>query len=384
MLAACLALIASVLAQWSPIPSGDTYLYVKYAGLITSGHMPYRDFALEYPPGVIPLLVLPKLIFSYYPAGFSVLGCLAITALFYDRLKQKGHRDIVFLFIVLVPISQFVFFQLDVFAAVALYFSLRAFKTGKYALSALLLATSTLTKAYPAICLLLFLASLPSSLRRRFFLVFSTGVLAILIPFFIISPNGIWSTFTYHSGRPAEILSSSATVGYILHTVESGKLAAYSSHHSVAIVYPRVNTVLIIFETIFIVGAILILLLSEVTTIAISCAALLLLYIVTFRVGSPAFMLPALFASIVAFDEMKAAERVYFRIWLLSISAAIYLVLYNYIHIIRLEQSADFLAVARMLVTAGLLIWLLIILSKQNSNILKQRLRTLVSYVPLV
>ena len=39
----------------------DTPVYESYGSAIDSGHVPYRDFALEYPPGALPVFALPAL-----------------------------------------------------------------------------------------------------------------------------------------------------------------------------------------------------------------------------------------------------------------------------------------------------------------------------------
>ena len=39
----------------------DTPVYESYGSAIDSGQVPYRDFALEYPPGALPVFALPAL-----------------------------------------------------------------------------------------------------------------------------------------------------------------------------------------------------------------------------------------------------------------------------------------------------------------------------------
>src|SRR5215216_1885243 len=39
----------------------DTPVYRKYGEAMVAGRVPYRDFALEYPPGALPVFVLPSL-----------------------------------------------------------------------------------------------------------------------------------------------------------------------------------------------------------------------------------------------------------------------------------------------------------------------------------
>src|SRR5438093_8283676 len=39
----------------------DTPVYQQYGNLIADGRVPYRDFAVEYPPGALPMFALPGL-----------------------------------------------------------------------------------------------------------------------------------------------------------------------------------------------------------------------------------------------------------------------------------------------------------------------------------
>src|SRR5665647_1071496 len=67
------ALIAAALGlflvSWSLLHHGtlargqitDTGLYQQYGDAMTHGQVPYRDFRLEYPPGALPVFVLPSL-----------------------------------------------------------------------------------------------------------------------------------------------------------------------------------------------------------------------------------------------------------------------------------------------------------------------------------
>ena len=59
--------ICLFLGSWSLLHHGslgrgqiiDTPVYVQYASAMVNGEVPYRDFRLEYPPGALPMFVLP-------------------------------------------------------------------------------------------------------------------------------------------------------------------------------------------------------------------------------------------------------------------------------------------------------------------------------------
>ena len=40
----------------------DTPIYQRYGDAIADGQVPYRDFGLEYPPGALPVFVIPSVL----------------------------------------------------------------------------------------------------------------------------------------------------------------------------------------------------------------------------------------------------------------------------------------------------------------------------------
>src|SRR3954471_19230538 len=66
----------------------DTPFYQNYGDAIADGEVPYRDFGLEYPPGALPVFVLPSLLRSpdgdlpgyrdRFEAEMLVCGALAV------------------------------------------------------------------------------------------------------------------------------------------------------------------------------------------------------------------------------------------------------------------------------------------------------------------
>src|SRR5215469_10640069 len=58
--------------------------YQQHATLIRAGQVPYRDFAFEYPPAALPVMLLPAYLPWSYATSFAVVmgvcGALCIAA----------------------------------------------------------------------------------------------------------------------------------------------------------------------------------------------------------------------------------------------------------------------------------------------------------------
>src|SRR3954451_17339928 len=69
VIAAAFAAIALFVVAWTLLHVGfykhkqviDTPVYQRYGNAIADGKVPYRDFAVEYPPGALPMFALPGL-----------------------------------------------------------------------------------------------------------------------------------------------------------------------------------------------------------------------------------------------------------------------------------------------------------------------------------
>ena len=55
----------------------DTPVYQRYGDAVLDGQVPYRDFSLEYPPGALPVFILPSLApQEHYRSAFETLMVL--------------------------------------------------------------------------------------------------------------------------------------------------------------------------------------------------------------------------------------------------------------------------------------------------------------------
>lgn len=321
-----LAIAALLIARLGYVWVGDMKFYRHYSELMWDSQLPYRDFSLEYPPGVLPFFLLARLLGSAtgdYFAGFIGLTSLSVIIFFWSRLRAK-FRGIAWTILAILPILQFVFFQIDTFVAITLYGSLLCVLQKRYSLSAILFGFACLIKGYPLICLPILLLILPRSHIKKYILVLA-GVLVVgLLPFFLLSPSGFVAAFQYHSGRPLEIGSGPASIGFILHLFGEPITRSFT-HASWALRFPAETIVEAVSTTLLLGGAGWIYIkaflnkqrLNPMTTIL----ALLILFVLTFKVGSPQFIVPVIFVAALAAGEMSPRDRVklYIRLFIISV-----------------------------------------------------------------
>ena len=153
------------------------------------GQVPYRDFHIEYPPGVLPIIFLAQpvgLLIGSYALSYALIVGVFIYLVLFDVYKRWGKRQVLWLSCLLLIFGRFVFFQLDIFSAVALYFAIKSVNDHRYGHSAVLFAIATLIKGYPLVCLPAIILSLPKNKIRKYFRTLALVLAVGVLPFFVI------------------------------------------------------------------------------------------------------------------------------------------------------------------------------------------------------
>jgi hypothetical protein len=201
----------------------DAGVYEHYAELIRSGQVPYRDFAVEYPPAALPAFLLPAYLPWSYSTSFAIAmgicgaGCLvaagaALRAAGADALRTTAAL----LLIAAAPLALGSLFdtRFDLWPALlalaALVFVLRENALAAGALLGLAFAA----KLWPAVLAPIALAYL---WRRRGRRAAAAGTAAFVVaaavcflPFAVLSPGGVRHSFTTQLDRPLQVESLGA------------------------------------------------------------------------------------------------------------------------------------------------------------------------------
>ncbi len=249
---ALIAIVAWVVAARLPLTNpltSDVALYEVVGRNMANGHMPYRDFFLEYPPGAAFVFWFARLIPTAYSTGMGILlcGALVVTAaavvstaasLGFGARRQFVAGAVVALSPLLL--GRFVVaerFDLVLACAIALMLAFAA--RGRFGWAWVMLGLAVLVKLVPVLLIPVLViwqrrtkpARLPHDVG-----IGAAVIVAGFIPFIALAPHGVWRMLHYHLVRPLQIESLGASyMRAIAVLAQRPSLATYSygSHNLV-------------------------------------------------------------------------------------------------------------------------------------------------------
>jgi uncharacterized membrane protein len=200
----------------------DVHLYGGFAHSIFAGHVPYRDFFMEYPPGALPVFLPPEVFGSaHYNSAFKVLMALcgvAAIVLLAKLLEGLGLTPQrvwagVILFalspLALGPISLNTY---DAWPALLTLAALVLLVSGRPLPAFALLGAAFAAKVYPVVLLppaLIFVWSTRGgrALAMRAFAAFAVVAAIFIVPFLIVAPHGLAESFRAQAARSLQVES---------------------------------------------------------------------------------------------------------------------------------------------------------------------------------
>jgi len=200
--------------------------------LILAGQVPYRDFALEYPPGAAVLLTVPAVIStgSGYEVAFRALmaGAWVGTAIMVRTTRASSFPAFL---IASVLLAWLVGAGFDVVVALTVAISWNGLASQRGTGSALALSAGIAVKLAPAVLVPFALRRMLAHRSRALALVSTALVVSLVIPFALSGGEG--DPLTFHSGRGvhAESLTGSVLVlqrfytgeGYTVHVQNNAR-----------------------------------------------------------------------------------------------------------------------------------------------------------------
>jgi hypothetical protein len=241
-----LAVSFFVLQQWLERESiTDVPVYEGYAHLIRAGQVPYRDFAVEYPPAALPAFLLPAYLPWGYATSFAIAmgicgaGCIVAAAAVLRGVGAGPLRSAGAL--LLLAVSPLVLGSLfdsrfDLWPAVLALAALAAVLRERPVAAGAFGAFAFAAKLWP-------LALAPVGLvylwRRRGSRAAAAGAAsfaivaaACFVPFAALAPDGVRHSLTGQLDRPLQIESLGAAILIAAHHVGHLSLTTISTHGS--------------------------------------------------------------------------------------------------------------------------------------------------------
>ncbi len=213
----------------------DTPGYEKYGDAIASGQVPYRDFAVEYPPGALLPMLAPELTasrgnfgeyghsFEKWMAGAGVLMTL-LAALALAALGPSPPRAVAAMTLVggsPLLLGDLMLSRFDLWVAALTVGAVAALLWEREKTSAVLLGAAIATKLFPAVLAPIGLVWIWRRKGRRAALVWTSVVVAVcaavFLPFAAVAPGGLGHSFGVQLNRPLQLESLGASVLIALH-----------------------------------------------------------------------------------------------------------------------------------------------------------------------
>ncbi len=361
-ISAALGLTAVLLWGRGSAGSGDLMIYRAYGAAMARGAVPYRDVAMEYPPGSVALIWLAHLIGAAGPGfaiGFTLLSAAAVGTVLWQETRAWAG-SLVLAVALLLPVLPLAFFRLDLAAGAALSASLWSAARGRAAWAGVLAATAVLVKAYPAVAVPVLLAMLGPPCRRRFLAAFAGGLAAGILPFAVLAPHGLAASVRYHAGRPVQLESVWALPGLVPH-LAGRPLQAIWSHTSWSVVYPGAGIAgrLSVAAVVAVPAALALAMRPGLgRRPATAVLAVLLGFAAAFKIGSPQLLVPAVLVGFAAARELAGSHAGGLRLRLAGLGVVLLAELQTYASLITPRWPAVLVLLLRWAIVVELTLWL--------------------------
>jgi Glycosyltransferase family 87 len=325
VLAAAFVAIAAFVGVWALLHVGfytrsqviDTPIYQRYGDAMARGHVPYRDFAVEYPPGALPMFVLPGLgepgqgqdvkpgfrhAFEtlMWLCGAAALAAMALALVAVRAGPARAWWALVFAALAPLALGSVVLSRFDLWPAALVALALAAFLADRLGIGSILLGLAVSAKLYPAVLVPLVLIYAWKRHGRRPALtclgLTAATVFVIFLPFVVLSPAGVWHSLTGQLSRPLQIESLGASLLVAAHHLWGFGIAQQSSHGSQNLgghAPGVVATVLTVLQVCALVGVWIAFAYSRATRDGLvrASAAALVVFIAFGKVLSPQFLI---------------------------------------------------------------------------------------------
>jgi Glycosyltransferase family 87 len=231
VLLAAAAGVCLFLAAWWGLHQGfytrdqivDLPVYERFGEAMTRGDVPYRDFAVEYPPAALPVFVLPALgegdsdayrrrfegLMAAFGAVTTVCVALALAAL--GAARRRLVAGVAFAALAPLLLGSVLLSRFDLWPTAIVAAAIAAIVSGRLRLGSGLLGLGVAAKLWPGVLVPLVLAYVWRTRGRREALVcagvFAAVVLVCFLPFLLLAPVDVLESVWRQARRPLQIES---------------------------------------------------------------------------------------------------------------------------------------------------------------------------------
>jgi hypothetical protein len=238
----------SYLPAYSDWLFGDVRFYDNWGNMMSNHLVPYRDFNLEYPPGALPMFLVPVYVrklahyygtyYVWFRIELLVVGLLALIAMAYaltqlGASRRRAYAALCFAGMGPVLLGPDALARFDYWPALLAVAAVAALVARRPMLACGFAAAGTAVKVYPAVLIPLALIELwrrhgAQAVAKGLALVVAV-VGTITVPFLIVAPHGMSWALHRQLNRPLQVESLGAVffaaahqiAGVHLHLVKS-------------------------------------------------------------------------------------------------------------------------------------------------------------------
>jgi uncharacterized membrane protein len=218
------AAAAVFIVAWAALDHGfyrdgriiDTPVYSQYGHAVRDGEVPYRDFAVEYPPGALVAFVPPAFVDDYDRAFKRLMEMCGIALVLLAALGRARPWGVAFVAISPLLIGSLVLSRFDLLPAALTAGAIAALLRDRHRLGWAVLAAAFVVKLYAGVLVPLAVLWTLRRAGRRELVRAAAGaaaiVAAVVVPFLVVAPRGLWDSVSGQLSRPLQIESLAASV----------------------------------------------------------------------------------------------------------------------------------------------------------------------------
>jgi uncharacterized membrane protein len=288
----------------------DAPIYESYGQLVRAGDVPYRDFALAYPPASVPAFVLPTYLPWSYATSFAVVmglcgvGCIAAAASVLRALGAGPRRSAVALVAIgLSPLALGGLFgtRFDLWPTLLAVGALAAVLHDRPRAFGVLAGLAFAAKVWPLVLVPVCLAYLWRRAGRRPALqagaAFLATAAACVLPFVALAPGGVADSIAQQLDRPLQVESLGAAALVAAHHLGAPSPVTTTSYGSQNLAGSAADTVAAVSSALEVVAVVGIWILfarmrrPSGDALVLACAAAVAAMVATGKVFSPQYLI---------------------------------------------------------------------------------------------